>query len=265
MDYQVGVAQFQPVLHNVCANRDKMLTMASTSNVDLLVFPELATSGYMFASSEQLANCAEASTGETCTAFALLAAKKNTSYVIGFPEKTKQGVFNSAMLINPDKSVYIYRKTHLFYEEKLWFLPGDSGFNVFPAKENVMLGMMICFDWIFPESARSLALAGANIIVHPANLVLPWCQKAMLTRSLENRVFSMTANRTGTDIINNQSLTFTGASQIVSPAGEVLTSLNETEDGIKTICIDPAESNNKNINSYNHIFGDRRKEMYRDG
>ena len=83
---------------------------------------------------------------------------------------------------------------------------------------------MICFDWFFPETARSLALLGADIIAHPANLVLPYCQKAMITRCLENRVFAVTANRIGQEKRGEDDFQFTGASQIISYDGKVLSS-----------------------------------------
>jgi len=76
--------------------------------------------------------------------------------------------------------------------------------------------MMICFDWFFPESARTLALKGAQLILHPSNLVMPYCQDAMITRSIENRVFSITSNRIGREGGYN----FTGKSQIVSFDGK---------------------------------------------
>jgi predicted amidohydrolase len=83
----------------------------------------------------------------------------------------------------------------------------------------VKVGMMICFDWIFPESARTLALKGAQIIAHPSNLVLSYCQQAMFTRAVENRVFTITANRTGTEINGDKELYFTGKSVIVDTKG----------------------------------------------
>ncbi|MFO0767873.1 MAG: nitrilase-related carbon-nitrogen hydrolase [Nitrospiraceae bacterium] len=89
-----------------------------------------------------------------------------------------------------------YRKTHLFFEETLFFDPGDSGFQVWDVG-GAKVGVMICFDWFYPESARTLALMGADIIAHPSNLVLPHCPDSMVTRCLENRVFSITANRIG--------------------------------------------------------------------
>ena len=106
-------------------------------------------------------------------------------------------MFNSSVLVRPDGSREVYRKVHLFLDEKSIFTPGDLGFPVFEAC-GTTIGMMICFDWIFPEAARSLALAGAEIICHPSNLLLPWCQAAMVTRCQENMVLAVTSNRVGT-------------------------------------------------------------------
>ena len=80
--------------------------------------------------------------------------------------------------------------------KKLWFTPGNTGFNVFQTGIGPV-GIMICFDWLFPESMRTLALQGAQVIAHPANLVLPHCPSAMPIRCLENKVYAITVNRTG--------------------------------------------------------------------
>ena len=121
---------------------------------------------------------------------------------------------------------------------------------------------MICFDWQFPESARTLALKGAQIICHPSNLVLPWCQQAMKTRSLENRVFSITSNRVGIEYNNGETMEFTGNSQILGTKGEVLLQLDEKNEGIGTIIIDPNLALDKSVNPLNDVFKDRRREMY---
>jgi len=99
-----------------------------------------------------------------------------------------------------------YRKIHLFYKEKLYFAPGENPPKVFNVN-GVNIGVMICFDWIFPETARTLSLQGAELIAHPANLVLPYCQNAMITRSIENRVFTATANRVGSELREDEQLT----------------------------------------------------------
>ena len=125
---------------------------------------------------------------------------------------------DSAATVTPAGGVLVYRKAHLFDREKLVFDVARPKFEVVRAQ--CALGVMICFDWFFPEVTRILALDGAQVICQPANLVLPWCQDAMRTRSIENRVFSVTANRIGMEKRGNISLTFTGKSQIVSPNGQ---------------------------------------------
>ena len=121
---------------------------------------------------------------------------------------------------------------------------------------------MICFDWIFPEVARVLALQGADLICHPSNLVLQHCQKAMLTRSLENSVYSVTANRTGKEIRPRGELSFTGNSQIVGPKGNIMAQSNSQEDEVVVQEIDLAIARDKSITENNDLLGDRRPEFY---
>ena len=108
-----------------------------------------------------------------------------------------------------------------FYNEKLWFAPGNRPLEVYTIG-TVTIGIMICFDWFFPEVARALAVKGADILCHPANLVLPYCPQAMITRCIENRVFAITANRIGTERRTEESLSFIGTSQILGTKGEIL-------------------------------------------
>jgi predicted amidohydrolase len=122
--------------------------------------------------------------------------------------------------------------------------------------------MMICFDWFFPESARTLALRGAQVIAHPANLVLPYCQTAMVTRSLENAVFSVTTNRYGAETLGAESLTFTGASQVMDTRGRRLAQAPVAGDDMQVVEINPAEADDKQVNLRNHRFNDRRPELY---
>jgi predicted amidohydrolase len=155
----------------------------------------------------------------------------------------------------------VYRKTHLFQDEKDLFLPGDTGFQIYEHR-GARIGMMICFDWFFPEAARTLALRGAQIIAHPANLVLPWCQTAMATRSLENAVFSVTANRCGTETLGEKQLTFTGASQVLDPQGQRLLQAPPGGEAVAVCEIEPAQADQKRIGSRNDRFADRRPEFY---
>lgn len=263
MKYSVGYFQFKPELFEYEKNLLKMKKFLSSVTADLIVLPELATSGYIFNSKKELESVAEdPHNGPTAQLFRELATQNNTSYVVGFAEKNNAKIYNSSMLVNPDEEIFVYRKTHLFFEEKKWFTPGNSGFKVFSAKKGIKVGLMICFDWIFPESARSLALQGAQIIAHPANLVLPWCQQAMITRSLENRVFTITANRIGKEINLERDFEFTGMSQITDVKGNILSRADKIEEKVNTVDIDPSKALDKNITEFNHAFKDRRTKWY---
>jgi predicted amidohydrolase len=158
--------------------------------------------------------------------------------------------------------VYTYQKTHLFDREKLFFQTGTNAYQAYSVG-GAKIGMMVCFDWIYPEVSRVLALKGAHVICHPANLVLPWGQDAMRTRSIENRVFTVTANRIGTEKRGSLSMSFSGKSQIVDPEGNILASAGERSESLKIVDIDVTEAENKNVTANNDIFGDRKISLYK--
>ena len=110
---------------------------------------------------------------------------------------------------------------------------------------------------------RILALKGAQIICHPANLILPHGQAAMRTRSIENRVFTVTANRIGTEKRANVSITFTGHSQIIDPSGVELASVGDRSESLKIVEVDVSEADNKSINTNNDLFKDRKVALYK--
>jgi len=261
---RIGFFQFSPAFGRREENLERIVAALDRADADLVVLPELSTSGYQFTSSEEAAALAEdAESGPTCTAIAEVCRHRAIYVVAGIAEAAGGRLYNTAILVGPSGLAGRYRKVHLFREEKQWFAPGENSFQVFQAGET-RLGMMICFDWIFPEAARSLALAGADIICHPANLVLPFCQDAMKVRCLENGIFAVTANRTGAEARNGRErLVFTGGSQIVGPKGEVLYRAGEEEEALLTCEIDPLEARDKRITPENHLFDDRRPDLYR--
>ncbi len=265
---KIGYLQFKPQLCEPDANIAKIRQMAGNEKreFDLLVMPELANSGYLFSSSQEaFSSSEEIPGGAFCSELKLIASQRNACIVSGICERAGDKLHNSAVLIHPNGKIDVYRKTHLFYEEKLWFAPGDTGLNVFEINGSfgtVKVGMMICFDWIFPEAARTLALIGAQIIAHPSNLVLEYCQRAMFTRAVENRVFTVTANRTGTEKNNGKELYFTGSSVIVDTKGNYLAEGSKDKEEIVIVEIDPEDALNKDITPANNILKDRRKEFY---
>lgn len=260
---RIGVYQNNPDFGQVDKNVLQAETELGRADADLVVMPELFNTGYQFVSRKEADEMAEEiPSGRTCKALIDLARMKKMHLVFGLAEREKGRIFNSAVIIGPDGFIGRYRKSHLFYEEKYIFDPGDTGFMVFDTGI-ARLGVMICFDWWFPEAARSLALSGADIICHPANLVLPDCQRSMVTRSLENGVFSATANRTGSESRGGKErLTFTGESQILDNRGKVLICMKKDNTGISVVDIDVNKARDKSITTLNDRFKDRRPGLY---
>jgi predicted amidohydrolase len=261
--FKIGFAQFSPVRCDVAANVAAVEHLLLGVKADLVVLPELANSGYLYGSPDALVPFSEPGdgSGSFLSALQRLAGRTGGVIVAGFSELAPGGLYNSAAAVGAGGLIQVYRKTHLFAGEKLLFLPGDTGFRVFE-HGGARIGMMVCFDWFFPESARTLALRGAQIIAHPANLVLPYCQTAMFARCLENRVFAVTTNRYGTEELADQSLTFTGASQIMTPRGERLAQAAVEGDCVAVVEIDPAAADDKHVTAANDLFADRRPEVY---
>jgi len=261
---KIGFVQFEPLFGDVDGNLERVEGLIEESDADILVLPELFNTGYVFRSREEAVSLAEhVPEGKTTRVLCDLAEENGVFIAGGLAERDGDRIFNSAVLVSPDGHVGRYRKTHLFFEEKLWFDPGDEGFSVHDIGI-CRVGIMICFDWFFPESMRILALKGADLICHPANLVMPFCQESMKTRCLENHVFAVTANRIGTETRGDRSLRFTGMSQITGPDGTILFRAGDDSEEVQTVEIDPAEARDKNVNDYNNLFADRRPDFYSD-
>ncbi|MBS1518643.1 MAG: hypothetical protein JSS91_11205 [Bacteroidetes bacterium] len=265
---KAGYLQFKPVFGDPEANIKKIIKLTGRKKFDLLVLPELANSGYLFSDKKELTELSEEiPDGKFCSALKSLSRNKNANIVSGICERSGNKFFNSSVLVCPDGKIFTYRKIHLFNTEKKWFTPGDLPLKTYEitvrGSGKIKIGMMICFDWIFPETARTLALKGAQIICHPSNLVMQYCQRAMFTRALENHVFTITANRTGKDIKKDGGISFTGMSVILSPKGEYLHTGSKNRDECVIIEIDPSVSTDKKINPKNDLYKDRRKMFYR--
>lgn len=260
---RVGFGQFEPIIGDYGRNSEAIRSIcADCARHDLLVFPELAVTGYDFPDKSAVEACAEPfETGPTSNLVRELSAEHSMTIVMGYAERDSDVLYNSAILCTPDGTLTNYRKLHLFSRETLFFTPGDAPPPVVDTPVG-RVGIMICFDWIFPETARLLALDGAQIIAHPSNLVLDLCQQSMFCRSVENRVFTITANRIGTETSGGRTLHFTGASQVVSPRGEYLLTAPKAEDSSGGVEIDPTDADDKTITEFNSLWDDRRTTMY---
>lgn len=260
---RIGIVQFNPKFGDKTYNLNRIESVLNKADADLIVLPELCTTGYQFVSGEEALDLSEPTPeGPSIRRLMAICRKNNMHLAAGVNERQGDACYNSAVLLGPDGHLDTYRKIHLFDEEKLWFQPGTEGFRVTDLGK-IRVGMMICFDWIFPESARSLALAGADLICHPSNLVLPYCPDAMITRSIENRVFTATANRIGTEARGGKfPLTFIGLSQVTDPKGRRLIRFGSEEENIRITEIDPSRARNKKVTSRNDLWKDRRPGQY---
>jgi predicted amidohydrolase len=194
---KIGFLQLRPQFGRVKDNVKSAKSLLSGLEDATVVLPELFNTGYLFRNMDEVKELSEsASRGYTVGEMKKIAKKQRLNLVFGMAERKDRKYYNSSVFISAAGKVQTYQKVHLFDREKLFFQPGTRTFKAYPI-EGAKIGMMVCFDWIYPEVTRILALQGAQIICHPSNLVLPYCQDAMRTRSIENRLFTITAHRCG--------------------------------------------------------------------
>jgi predicted amidohydrolase len=265
MIMKVSVFQFSPIFGDKAANIAKMSNFVENSSSDLLIFPELSTTGYFFLNFDETKSFSETVDGATAHHFKKLSKELNKIIIYGFPEIDELGkVYNSAITIFPNGHCFIYRKTHLFYKEFLAFHPGNTGFNCFYSEAlDVNIGVMICYDWRFPEAARTLALNGADIIACPSNLITDVWHISMPSRALENKVYLAVANRTGEEIRDDEKVTFKGQSAIWGYNGELLVKTDFNSETELIAEIYPEKTRKKSFNEFNDIFLDRKPEYYK--
>lgn len=263
---RLGFAQTCPRFGDRAGNLERAARLVDAAAAfDLLVFPELFSTGYLFLARAEVDEASEAPDGPTIAFLRRVAARRNAWACGGFVEAAGGARYNAAALVGPDGTVHVYRKVHLFDRETEVFDPGDRplrAVDVHAGGVDFRAGMMICFDWLFPESARCLALDGADVILHPSNLVLPFCQDAMRTRCLENRVFAITSNRSGEDVRGEERLAFTGASQITGPRGEVLVRAASGGECVEIVTVEPRRARDKRVTARNDLLGSRRTDVY---
>ena len=243
----LAVVQMHPHLGKV---EDNLIAMGrfvdkicTEQKVDLIVFPELATTGYELGL--RFTDVAERVPGPAVNLLAQRAADYSTHIVFGLvsKEKVESTIYNAAAVIGPDGEILgEYRKIHLPGEERLAFRPGYR-LRVFETTFG-MIGVLLGWDLAFPEAARCLALDGAELLCVCANwghapaeerdgFVAEWRTYAQ-ARALENAVYVAAANRIGEEY----SYQFFGDSMVVGPKGEVYASIDEEIEGYAVATVD---------------------------
>jgi predicted amidohydrolase len=257
--------QFGKVVDNLSAV-SRLLSGRNERMPDLVVLPELFASGYQFVSRKEAMGLAEAAEGASKRpTFGFLEAlsRETGGWVVGgLPVRRGDRVFNSAAVFHRGELKDVYDKTHLFEAENRWF---DRGMGPLPVIETEFgtMGIMVCFDWLFPEVSRTLALKGARFIAHPVNWVLPFGPQGMILRAVENRVFMLTANRVGEEARGGlPPLRYIGSTQVVSPRGTVLGRAADSDEALLECEIDPGLADDKTVVSESDFFRQRRPELY---
>ena len=259
--FKSAIIQFAPILGDVETNILHIAKLLeNVADADLVVLPELASTGYNFSDREMALRLAEKPSNSRYVDLLTSQAAKNGLYIItGFNEQAGDKIYNSSLLIGASGPVGVYRKMHLFMHEKKYFTPGDGKLCVYDTGF-CKLGMQICFDYLFPEPWRILAQKDAEVICHPSNLLTQNAVKALPGIALMNKVYILTANRIGTE----GDLTFNGGSMIINPSGDFLQKADADNENILFQDIDPQLSRDKMITPLNHVFDDRRPEQYTD-
>lgn len=243
----------------------QQLRDAAGQGAQLVVFPECALTGYCFDNKAEAWPHAEPLPGPSTETLAADCRALGVWAVVGLLERDGDRLFNACALVGPDGLAATYRKIHLpFLGVDRFTTPGDQPFAVHDLG-GLRVGMNICYDGSFPESARVLMLLGADVVVLPTNWPTGARGSAKYlsqARALENLVYYVAVNRVGAE----GGFRFIGWSRIVDPHGELLA---VGGDGAEVLYaeIDPARARNKHIvnmpGQYElHRTRDRRPEMY---
>jgi predicted amidohydrolase len=259
MDCRLGDASL-----NLAAVRTA-LRRAAGQGARLVVFPECALTGYAYESRDEAVPLAEAVPGPATEALAADCRELNVWAVVGMLERAGDDLFNACALVGPDGVAASYRKIHLpFLGVDRFTTPGDRPFAVYDLG-GLRVGMNICYDGSFPESARTLMLLGADLVVLPTN----WPPGAVSTvryliqaRALENHVFYAAVNRVGEE----RGFRFIGQSRAVGCDGDLLACAGDGPE-ILYAEIDPAVARAKHLVKIPGKYEldrlrDRRPEMY---
>lgn len=267
---KIWVAQLpadQGIPENLRRITDAIAEIPANSDSKLIVFPECILTGYVYSSRGEVEDHSVALDGPELSAIAEACHKTRSHVVVGFLETAGQEVFNSAVLIDPSgKRVSHYRKVHLPHLGADRFV--DPGSSAPPVVETSVgrVGIGICYDLRFPESARSLALSGADIIAQPSTMppeAILLLESFSLVRACENRIFLALANRGDTE----RGYHFAGRSQIVDPNGSRIAEAGGGRDERISATVDLALARNKQVvnvpDQYQvSLFDDRRPDTY---
>ncbi len=255
---KIGYVQYSPVIGAKEENLETVRELLRGVSGDLFVLPEMGMTGYPDATKERLVEHSEKLDGFLVTELTKIAKDKNACLVVGLPEIGEDNkIYNTTVVVGPDGLIASHQKSHLFMEEKKNFTSGNTPPTVFEWKGD-KIGVGVCYDYMFPEFWRKMALQGVRLFCNTANFVSDYGFPMMRARSIENGVFSITTNRTGMD----GEQMYKGGSEIVDNRGHVLAKANDFEEEVEVVDVDLSDADDKVWNKINDLFKDRREDLY---
>lgn len=259
----IALVQFDSVIGDIAANTNKAISFmneAGKQQADLIVFPELFLSGYdLLELGTRYKDLAQHEHSEAVLQLAEAAKAAAINAILPMPIATNNGVVNGAFAINRlGEIVAQYAKIHLWEDERQYFEAGNQ-FIVAPF-DFAKVGIMICYDAGFPESARALTLKGSEMLVAPSAFTKDLAHRwdiYFVTRALENTRFVAAVNGVGG--LSQQSWLF-GNNKVATPSGELLLNAELDREAMQVITID-LELNQSHEQSIPYLR-DRRAELY---
>jgi len=264
-------------------NAERLARIAVDKGAKLILLPELFERNYFCQERryDYYSFAKPVMEDEAVKHFLKFTEETGTVMPISFYEKDGNVLYNTVAMLDSGKYLGIYRKTHIpddhYYQEKFYFTPGNTGFKVFSTSVG-RVGVGICWDQWFPETARALTINGAEIILYPTAIgsepILEtdssghW-RRTMQGHAAANIVPVVAANRIGTESVTpskenggqESSLTFYGSSFITDDTGEIIASAGKSEEEVLTAELDLAEADRDRLEW--GLMRDRRPECYR--
>jgi predicted amidohydrolase len=266
---KIAAVQMEPRIMRNSENLDRILLKTRTAahgGADLIVFPECALTGYVFASRKEAMPYMETIPGPSTDKLASCCRELRVHAIVGLLERDGDKCFNAAVLVGPEGLVGKYRKNHLpFLGIDRYLDRGDRPFTVYKTPIG-NIGLHICYDGNFPESARIMMLLGADILALPTN----WpegrgkvAKYVVVARAYENKVHLVAANRVGSE----RGTKFIGLSKIVNAWGDVLAEAGSDDEQILYGEVNLAEAREKHVvfkagEFEMDLIRDRRPEIY---
>ncbi|WP_210505978.1 nitrilase-related carbon-nitrogen hydrolase [Naasia sp. SYSU D00057] len=263
----VALQQIAPWVGRNDENRRRVaraIADAAAAGANVIVLPELATSGYMFESVDEVRAAALPADSPLLAEWAELLAGTTAVAVVGFAELAEDGrLFNSAAVLDASGVRAVYRKTHLWNREKLFFTPGDELPPVVDTEAG-RVGVLVCYDLEFPEMVRHLAVEGADLVAVPTN----WPRVPKVTGDLfpevmigmanarVNKVAIAVCDRAGRE----RGQEWNQGSAVIDQYGNVVA--QRTDAGLLTVPVDLTVSRDKTLTEHADALGDRRLDLY---